>query len=90
MIEHCEPWTNLTSSILVAEILEDLYPFCCQPVYQIRAGPPKSSFAVARYTRLFLPRNMKNTQNMLRRRRSEWARALKIDGCGRIDTYIET
>ena len=44
---------------------------------KIRAGPLKSSFALASYRRLFLPRNMKNTQNMLHRRRKEWKRAEK-------------
>ena len=45
---------------------------------QIRAGPPRSTFMIARLKSIFLPRNTKNSINMLKRRRKEWARAEKM------------
>lgn len=48
---------------------------------QIRAGPPRSTFMIARFKSIFLPRNTKNCVNMLKRRRKEWARAEKAASC---------
>ena len=45
---------------------------------QIRSGPQKSTFFHGRLNRLFCIRNMKHTQNMLQRRRSEWVRAERM------------
>lgn len=48
-------------------------------INEIRSGPVRASFALARAKMVFLPRNTKVTLDMVQRRKKEWARAEKLN-----------